>query len=268
MAFTPSSDPRYIAEALNKLQAQIDRPNTTLISGIADQMSRGLIPGFGSGMNDTYTSSDNTDATHPLNIRYIIPSNVQRLTRARLSFHLGPYRTYSNFSLVSTATETQDHAHATAGSTGHNHNHAHSISLGAAGGGNAVTFNSVASPQLLEGTGGTDTTSIVANAAGESGHGHGNTAGRSAVHNHAVSGTSALGVVEGAAAAGVTILFDGVDQTAAMGGPWSVDVIEIDVRPYLPTSTGVYHTIALQPTGLGRIEAHLLLGAYVDARLT
>jgi hypothetical protein len=43
-------------------------------------------------------------------------------------------------------------------------------------------------------------------------------------------------------------------------------MVELDVRPYLATSTGAYHTIALTPTGLGRIEAHLLLGADVDVR--
>lgn len=116
--------------------------------------------------------------------------------------------------------------------------------------------------------GNTNISNINADATGESGHNHGSTGGRSAFHVHTIAGSSFLGVTEGAIAAGVTIAIDGVDQTSALGGPWSADVIEVDVRPYLATSTGVYHTIALTPSGLGRIEAHLLLGAYVDVRQT
>jgi hypothetical protein len=42
-------------------------------------------------------------------------------------------------------------------------------------------------------------------------------------------------------------------------------VIELDVRRFIGVTQGVYHTLAMQPTGLGRIEAHLRLGVYVSA---
>ena len=93
----------------------------------------------------------------------------------------------------------------------------------------------------------------------------GATGGESAPHTHNINVTSTLGVTEGAVATGVAIAFDGVDQTAALGGPFNADVVELDVRRFLVTSTGLWHVIAMQPTGLGRIEAHLRLGVYVAA---
>lgn len=247
-------------------QQQLQEMQTLMqksVISVGDAMTRGQIPGFGSGMNDTYSPSDNVDATHPLNIRYIIAGNTQRLTSARLSFHLSAYRTYSNFTAAGTGAETgHTHSH----SHSHNHGshihaddldytHGHTENLAA-----SYTQNATLGPTVLGWVGSTlattPSTDATANAAGSSGH------------THTVSGSTFSGVVEAATAAGLTISFDGVDKTAALGGPWSVDVVELDVRPYLATTVGVYHTIALTPAGLGRIEAHLRLGAYVDARST
>ncbi len=89
--------------------------------------------------------------------------------------------------------------------------------------------------------------------------------GNESAHTHPVSGSSVLGVTEGATATGVTIAFDGVDATANLGGPFTTDQIELNVAPYLMTTIGLWHVIAMQPSGLGRIEAHLRLGVYVTA---
>lgn len=196
--------------------------------------------------NDSWIFEDNVDATHAANLRYIISKNVTRVVSARLSIFMAPYRTYNNFS----ATATQ-------GESGHSHSHNHTVtmSLDNATYAQNITTNTVGAigaagnPQPIS----AGYFSVNANAAGSSGH------------THLISVTSTLGVTEGATATGVTVAFDGVNQTAALGGPFNADVIELDVRRFIGVTQGVKHTIAMQPSGNGRIEAHLRLGVYVSA---
>lgn len=221
----------------------------TLIPGIADSLTRGQVPGFGSGQNDTYTPSDNLAAGFPLNIRYIIPSNIQRLVAARLSFHLAAFRVNLNSTTV--------------GGTNHYHVAA-SLAAGGANTGGVLGFDVSANLNTTGAGGGWFTsTEIPANPDVPSDSTRSLGPFTEAPHVHRLT----LGVFESTVAAGVTVAFDSVDRTAALGGPWSADVIEMDVRPYVSTAPGAYHTIALQPTGLGRIEAHLRLTYYADGRL-
>ncbi len=204
--------------------------------------------------NDSWLFEDNLDATHPGNLRYVISGNVQRVVSARLSIHLAPYRTYNTLSVSATGTESAGHTHASAA-------HHHTMLQD-----NGTNF---ATPPNLEwwrdgngnlyglGAGGFDAVTFNTTPA--------NTGGESGTHTHNVSATGVLGVTEGATATGVTIAFDGVDATAALGGPFSLDAVEINVLPFLPVSQGVFHVIALQPSAVGRIEAHLRLGVYVAA---
>lgn len=206
--------------------------------------------------NDSWIFEDNVDATHAANLRYIIAKNVTRVVSARLSIFVAPYRTYNNFSATVTNLETTDHFHAGAA-----HNHA-LLPQNIAGAGTMAWNNS--SPGILAVTNlapNADTTSIQSTTPGNGG-------GRTSAHQHTISVTSTLGVTEGATATGVTVAFDGVDATAALGGPFNADVIELDVRRFLGTTQNVKHTIAMKPSGLGRIEAHLRLGVYVSAGQT
>ncbi len=214
--------------------------------------------------NDSLWFADNIDGSHGANLYYLIPTNAQRVVSARLSMKMLPYRTYSNFSVTGTSSDAT-------GESGHSHSHSHgsaahthtvpvadnvtqsvlvSFATGAfsapMGTGNATTPTNSTTPGN---TGGDPT--------GSSGHSHN--------HSHTVSGSSFLGVSEGVTATGVTISFDGVDKTVALGGPFNVDQVEINVRPYLATKQGVWHLIAMQPSGLGRINAHLRLGYYATA---
>lgn len=215
--------------------------------------------------NDSWLFEDNVDATHPANLRYIIASTTQKIVSARLSIYLAPYRTYNNFSSGTTDVD------ATAES-GHSHSHAHTsaahvhtlpIVLGAVGGGNAIGWNGAGANvlgQFATSTAPVDSTTpgnTGGDATGSSGHNHS--------HTHSVTGSSFLGVTEGTNATGVTISFDGVDQTVALGGPFVANQVELNVRPYLGTTQKTWHTIAMTPSGLGRIEAHLRLGLYVSA---
>lgn len=196
--------------------------------------------------NDSWIFEDNVDATHPANLRYVISTNITRVVSARLSIFMAAYRTYNNFSATTTLGTSNNH----------NHGHGHTIhvtsNIGGAAtlgwGGNGFGFN-----DNFSATG--DTSQIV----------NSNAVGQSADHTHLISITSTLGVTEGTVATGVMVAFDGVDQTAALGGPFNADAIELDVRRFIGTAQGVKHTIAMQPSGNGRIEAHLRLGVYVSA---
>ena len=247
------------------LMAPLNRILTPeLIAALADAMQRGQIPGFGSAQNDTFPNWDNNDGTHPLNIRYVIPNNVQRLVGARLSFHLAAFRSYET-GVASTTTGASSNASAAA------QPHVHFWSSAGSGGitsnvgltnaaalvGATLAFGKQTSTELFPATVGASVDTAVE---GQSLTGHTHTI----AHTHTVTPSLTYGVFEGAVAAGVTIAFDGVDKTALLGGPWSADVVEMDVSKYINAAQGAYHTIALQPTGLGRIEAHLRLSYYAN----
>lgn len=213
--------------------------------------------------NDSWLFEDNVDATHAANLRYVISANVQRVVSARLSIHLAAYRTYNTLTLSNTGNASVDHTHTGGTTTTESANHAHTWPIGSSNFGAANLKDAGAGVSTIDNTGpftiGTTTEDTLHS------HSGGTTSGQSQTHNHTVSGSSTLGVTEGAVATGVTVAFDGVDQTAALGGPFNADMIEIDVRRFIGLATGVWHVIAMQPSGLGRIEAHLRLGVYVSA---
>lgn len=199
--------------------------------------------------NDSWIFEDNVDATHSANLRYIISKNVTRVVSARLSIFMAPYRTYNNFSATTTGGQSVSHSHGSAF-------HGHTLPIDAGPFSNAAGQNA-AGGNLVSGFG--PTTAPV------NGTTPGSTGGASVDHTHGISVTSTLGVTEGTVATGVTISFDGADATVALGGPFNADVIELDVRQFIVVTQGVKHTIAMKPTGNGRIEAHLRLGVYVSA---
>jgi hypothetical protein len=203
--------------------------------------------------NDSWLFEDNVDGAHPANLRYVISKNVTRVVSARLSIHLAPYRTYNSSSGANTGGE----------STGHTHGQGTGFSATDTW---AVTGNAGSFTLNWNGAGnvGNSAGGGAAGNVGTAGHSHaqGTTFNVSNDHTHPLNLTSTLGVTEGATATGVTISFDGV---ASGLGPFNADVIELDVRSLLKVNSGVYHTIAMQPSGLGRIEAHLRLGVYVSA---
>jgi hypothetical protein len=207
--------------------------------------------------NDSWLFEDNVDGTHPANLRYVISENVQRVVSARLSIKLGAYRTYSSFSATQTNLETTDHFHAT---PNHPHTMFTSDGINSGVGPNGEFYHSAGSENLQVQFANTNSATLHTDTSGG-----GTSGGRTAAHLHAISITSTLGVTEGTVATGIRISFDGVDQTVALGGPFNADVIELDVRPYLSLTLNTWHVIAMQPSGLGRIEAHLRLGVFVSA---
>jgi len=205
--------------------------------------------------NDSWLFEDNVDATHAANLRYVIAANVRQVVSARLSIHLAPYRTYSNFSVTSTGADSNGHNHTSAA-----HTHNTFTPGGSQSNPQDTAYVDYGSNNIAIRVSGGVTPTYVSQSTTPGG-----TGGESATHTHTVSGSSFLGVSEGASPSGITIAFDGVDQTVALGGPFNADVLELDVRKFLVLTPSLWHVIAMQPTGLGRIEAHLRLGVYVAA---
>ncbi len=224
---------RALAKILEK-SAPLKEVLRRLATAAAHDVSLGNVPGFGSGQVDSYTARDNVDVGFPMRINYLIPSLTQRVTTAKVSWKLMAYRTYSSISLSTTGAGS---SHGHGGESGHSHSHSHSEAAHAhhntpaVGGPGAFTLSNGSGLQVASGpAGGWNTDNgngggTGGDATGSSGHGHSNEAS----HTHSVSGTTTLGIATGTTATGLTIQFDGVDQTAALGGPWSTDVVELDV---------------------------------------
>lgn len=199
----------------------------------------------GSQWNDSMTYPDNCGPGFPFHFDLYVPKNVLQLNYALLSFKLRAFRDYNSFS-----------ATATAGESGHSHSHSHQMfgwnSNGAApgassdwvdGAGTHATFAMTANPPTV--------LTSSANANGSSGH------------THAVSITSVLGIYEGIVATGVTVIINGTDRTAALGGGsgFTTDQTELAITPAW-LNIGAWNLIDLTPSGLGRIIGHLLVTGY------
>ncbi len=262
----PGSDANSRIAQLEKNVKQLS--DLVARSGVVTNATQGWPPDATLSIphNDSWIFEDNVDATHAANLRYIVSKNVTRVVSARLSIHLAPYRTYNNFSATTTLADSNDHVHAGAthvhGSAAHNHTW-HAANVNPTTPTLAIVSGAVQGLDNANLPADIPTTTVTPGNTGNPTAG--NTGIESATHTHLISVTSTLGVTEGATATGVTIGFDGVDATAALGGPFNADVIELDVRRFLIVTTGVFHTIAMQPSGNGRIEAHLRLGVYVSA---
>jgi len=79
-------------------------------------------------------------------------------------------------------------------------------------------------------------------------------------HTHNVPGhghATTLGITEGGTAAGLRLYIDGVDRSAALGGPWGAAAL-VDITPYLLNVRGEpvhgAHPIKITATSVGAVE--------------
>ena len=260
MAFN-YTDPAFAKGVRDLIQrsSRIHSALEPLIAAVVHKVSIGGSPGFGSAQVDSYTRADNVDPSNPMTVSYLIPSSTQRVVSAKLSWRLNAYRTYSSLSLTATGNASVGHTHASAT---HRHDMFQIGNVPPAST-NTTWFAgpSAANPIVLI-TPNVGTTSPLETYDTSPGA----TGGQSVTHTHTVSGSTTLGIALGASATGITIQFDGTDHTAALGGPWSTDVVELDVTPFIAlTPTAAWHVISLGSTTLGQIETHLKIGLYVAA---
>ncbi|MFI4977544.1 MAG: hypothetical protein ACHQC8_02535 [Solirubrobacterales bacterium] len=237
-----------------------------LIQRVAALVGGGGGVGLFPAQNDILAFPDDCDATHPYNFDFVLPSNFQKMLSARLSWKLRPYRTFSTLTLSATGAGTAHH-HTVGGESGHSHGHTHTTKVA-----NAVGAGSVFVPAantLGANTGADQFVPTSSDSTGSSGHTHGNSGDENA-HTHSVSGTTVLGIAEDAAPVnpGITIAIDGTDFTSALGGPFNTDVLELDIRPYLPKAVSTFHTLALQPNQRCRVHGILRLSYNVQPGLS
>ena len=203
-----------------------------------------ITPGTGPGgarVVDHYDLDDG-DASHPIYIDYLIPASAAQVTKATLSWKLRAFRSTVNLNPSTVGTDTT-------GESGHSHSHGHTLAFQGSTSGNAVSLPAVAG-QLFASGGGNDAGGTVqANAAGSSGHSHS--------HSHSLSGSASQAVTDGPKTTIAALLIDAVDYTATLGGPWTSDVIELDLTSVFKTSTLSWHTIQLSLAGLGRVTSLL-----------
>jgi hypothetical protein len=239
-----------------------------LIQRVAAYVTQGGGMSLYPAQNDTFAFPDDCDSTHPWNCDFPLPSNFQNILSARLTWKLRAYRTFNTITGTNTGNESVGHVHGTGGETGHSHNHSHTIPIDSPAVGQAVSFNG-AGTNLSSGSGGANTAAINANAAGSSGHNHGNTGGVSADHTHPLNLAQTLGITEAAAPVNpaITITVDGTDVTSKVGGPFNNDVIELDIRPYIGKAAGALHLVSLQPNQNCRVHGILKLAYTVSPAL-
>lgn len=222
--------------------------------------------------NDTWVNTENIDPVNGFNGRlwYVIPSNMVAIQKAFLSIKFLNYRTYSTITFGTTgtdATATTPAADAT-GESGHSHNHNHSLlPTGNTAGAGTVAWNN-GSPGILVVTNlapNADTSSIQSNAAGSSGHSHNHTHGaHSHSHSHTISGSTIVGIQEDASPSNVTILFDGVDRTVTLGGPFNTDIVELDITSFINQAKSAWHKIEFGGSSRGQLQMHLRLNLLVS----
>lgn len=243
---------------------------------VGSEMTIGRFPGRGSAQNDIYVYPDAADATHPYNFDYLIASNFQRIISAKLSFFVRPYRTYDTTTAATTSAGSA-HSHTVSGQTASSTTssagsaHSHSIFYDNASSGVNTTLDAggtLHAPGLGGVNAGTNT---------EGSHTHpvpatsvsGATSSSESTHTHTISISTTLGIRDGAAPVnpGITVSVDGSDITAAIGGPFNNNVIELDITQQLKTAPKIWHTLALQPNQNVRITGILRVSYYVDSRL-
>ncbi len=186
---------------------------------------------------------DDGDATHPVYVPYIVPALAGGIIKVTLSWYRKPFRSTVNLNPSSIGPDAS-------GESGHSHNHAHTIpidggilpgandAIGNAGIGGNLFFNHPAS-----------TAPTNPNANGSSGHSHN--------HSHTLTGTGVQSIAEGPTATITALAMDGLDKTNALGGPWSGDMVELDISSLFPKTSGRWHEIAFSLSGLGRVVSLL-----------
>jgi hypothetical protein len=250
-----------------------------LIQRIAALVGTGGAVSLFPAQNDILAFPDDCDASFPYRFDFVLPSNFQKILSARLSWKLRNYRTYNTFTVAATGAGSA-HLHGvsagTGAETGHSHSHNHTVVLAFNNGFGTtlgVFLPSNHSQLAWGGAAGADDggNSLSTNATASSGHTHGvNNTDNESAHTHPISGSSFLGITEDVPPLnpGITVAIDGTDYTAKLGGPFQNDVLELDIRPYLPKTTGVFHTLSLQPNQRCRIHGILRLSYNVQPGLS
>jgi len=223
---------------------------------LAEALGGGSFPGIGTIENDTMDLVDSVGPGFPLNIPFVLPSNMVKHQKAWLSFKLLAYRTYSiagasNTFVTSPLTSAGTAIMQTSGFFtgpfsvplntsigGHQHPQAGALD---ATGTNNVTAGNIITDAIIQG--------------GVMAYSNPSFANIPALNQPSASALTSItpGIVESSSATGVTVLIDGTDYTTQLGGPFNADTFELDITNLGWAKTPGIHTCQLTSTQLGRI---------------
>lgn len=224
-----------------------DQPSAASQAGA---VGGGGLAGIYPTQNDTWVDSENCDATHPLNMDFVIPNNYQRLVSARLSFKVRAFRAYVqavNNPATTSSTTLHTHTwHAAQGAVA-------DLQVGLDSGGRLVDANQPFGFQTATEAPAGGASNSVPTAIEVTGPGH----------SHSVTPNVSLtyGVFEDTLPSyAITVKLDGADITASLGGGsgFTADQLELDVGKALGGSPKAgFHLLSLQPNGRVKIKGIL-----------
>lgn len=236
--------------------------NTSLDPGAAGSLDAALsgsggIPGIGAPQNDSYSINDGVDVGFPSYVDFVLPSNMVKFLSLKLSIKLRNFRAYANTNVTGNtgASTGHSHSHSHGGESGHSHSHSHTWH---------IQLNINATPNIgnngsgiIQSTVSVDDIPTTTNAAGSSGHTHGSDATGESGHTHSLSVGLTGAIIETTLPQNVTVMLDGTDLTAKVGGPFNTDQVELDLTVFLNPTVGVWHTIQLGTARQGRLMGML-----------
>ena len=234
---------------------------------------------------------DNVQSGAPMTLNLFLPPETRSVRRAILRFRLLPFRAYSTAAASgggqtsgasSTSTTGASSATTTVSATEnvsitgyrfiagtspdntvserasadvHNHGIPNNANIPLVGGGSVwySQFSGSAHAHDLYNHGHFHTAS---------GHSHGMAHTHGMEHNHWISEHEhdiIYGIFNSTVATGVTVVINGVDRTAALGGPFTTDQSNLNIAAFL--NVGQWNTIALGSTRLGRIDGTIFIQA-------
>lgn len=174
-----------------------------------------------------FSNMDNVDDGYPLKLNIHIPSKTKAINSFYLSFDIELFRGW-----VGVTESEADHTHEFKVRT-YNYDESTDGNIYLSG-----MFDDLSIPAVKLGTNGQDT--VLKGETSESGE----------AHTHDIS----YGISEDIDnSPSISIKINGTDRTAALGGPWTTDQLELDLTTYIQ-STGK-HTIELLSSARARIQA-------------
>jgi hypothetical protein len=218
----------------------------------------------GSPQIDSQTYPDECDPTHPFHFDFFLSTNILLVNRVLLSFFLRAFRrTLASVNTVTSGASSAASSGASSNTTSTAVAHFHGVQLK-----HGLAADETPGYNRANGLFTTsDTVDHTAATLTDGSHTHDDPHTHNIPHTHDVTPTLVDGIWEGAVATGVTVKVNGVDRTAALGGPgggFTTNQTELALLVAW-LNLGQWNTIDLTPTGLGRITGHLTVVSYIQS---
>ena len=244
-------------------QKIIQTADRVAIEASFQQGSTAYLPYIGTG--------DNFSPTIPYILRVYIPADVKQMGYAKLSFWLAKFRAFSAVT-ASGGGQTTSSGGGQTTSDGGGTSTSDGGGQTTSDGGQHMHNIELVNWETLSSEGHTHTYSKAPTATGwtwdhshtVSDHSHTVSDHTHTVSNHTHGITATIN--ELSLPGNVSIKINDIDRTAALGGPWNSDQLDIDIKNYL--TIGQTNTISFYATQLGRMDATCNIKAFTLAKVS